>query len=415
MFLNSRSATLQLLSSVNYINWSDNNPLAAGKALANSPQYWKDFKNLYNSDFLEGRRQGNKLNIAESEIAEAVEKGGGGIEGAINYLLNKGFIMTKAADSFAIAFGGAAFYRNRINTYKKQGLSEVDAEKKAFIDFREISEVSQQSARADKISMQQASNLGRVVLAFANTPMQYARLQKRAIQDLYNGRGDVKTNLSKITYYGFVQNIMFNALQQAWFAIALDEDPDDQKQIMNKSGRLINGMLDSQLRGFGYAGAAAATIKNMAFKAYEESGKKMSKYELVAWEALDFSPPISSKITKARGAFRSIDYDLDEMKEGGFGLDNPAWLVGANLTEAATNVPLARMIKKFDNIKNASDEETAMWMKLALLSGWAKWELEPDDYEVDPWSIDVRYNETKKRRESSGKSKRYLPGKKRRE
>jgi hypothetical protein len=73
------------------------------------------------------------------------------------------------------------------------------------------------------------------------------------------------------------------------------------------------------------------------------------------------------------------------------------------------------MIKKFDNIKNASDEETAMWMKLALLSGWAKWELEPDDYEVDPWSIDVRYNETKKRRESSGKSKRYLPGKKRRE
>ena len=54
---------------------------------------------------------------------------------------------------------------------------------------------------------------------FANTPMQYARLQKRAFQDLVNGRGDAKTNVSKIVYYAFVQNILFNALQQAMFKL----------------------------------------------------------------------------------------------------------------------------------------------------------------------------------------------------
>jgi superfamily I DNA/RNA helicase len=57
-------------------------------------------------------------------------------------------------------------------------------------------------ARPDRISMQQAGPLGRLVLAFANTPAQYARLIKKATSDLKNGRGDAKTNISKIIYYG---------------------------------------------------------------------------------------------------------------------------------------------------------------------------------------------------------------------
>ena len=259
-FLNSRSAVLQTISAINYINFRDNNPLAAAKAFANQPQFWKDFNYLFNSEYLTQRRDGLKININEAEIAEMAETGGGP-KAALAYLLKKGFVMTRHADSFAIASGGASMYRNRINAYKKQGLSENKAKEKAFLDWRELTEEAQQSSRPDRISAQQASGLGRVVLAFANTPMQYARLQKRAIQDLYNGRGDAKTNLSKITYYGFVQNLIFNALQQAFFAIGFDEDPEDQKQIMNKSGRLINGMLDSQLRGLGYGGAAVATVK----------------------------------------------------------------------------------------------------------------------------------------------------------
>ena len=59
--------------------------------------------------------------------------------------------------------------------------------------------------------MQQAGPLGRLILAFANTPAQYARLTDKAIRDLRNGRGDAKTNISKIVYYMAVQNLIFNA------------------------------------------------------------------------------------------------------------------------------------------------------------------------------------------------------------
>ena len=67
MFFNTRSAVLQTISSINFINISgDNNILAAGKAFANQPQYWKDFVELINSDYLKDRRNGLKLNISES-------------------------------------------------------------------------------------------------------------------------------------------------------------------------------------------------------------------------------------------------------------------------------------------------------------------------------------------------------------
>ena len=74
------------------------------------------------------------------------------VEWRIRYILQKGFLPTQLADSFAIAIGGASFYRNRISTYTKQGLSRVEAEKKAFIDFQELAESTQQSARPDMLS-----------------------------------------------------------------------------------------------------------------------------------------------------------------------------------------------------------------------------------------------------------------------
>jgi hypothetical protein len=156
MFFNTRSAILQTISSINFINFTDNNILAAGKAFANQKQYWSDFMKLINSDFLKERRGGLRINVNEADIADMAKKGG--VKGAISKLLELGFAPTQIADSFAIASGGATFYRNRIKTYKKQGLSDKQAEKKAFEDFRETAEESQQSSRADRISMQQAAS-----------------------------------------------------------------------------------------------------------------------------------------------------------------------------------------------------------------------------------------------------------------
>ena len=180
MFFNRKSALLQLISSVNFVNWSDNNPIQAAKAFANQPQYWKDVVKLFNSDKLKQRRSGLKSDVNEAEIAAAVKGATNKTQAFISMLLKVGFTPTQIADSVAISTGGATFYRNRINTYKKQGLTDVEAEAKAFEDFSAISDESQQSADPMLISQQQAGPLGRLILAFQNTPMQYTRLMKKS-------------------------------------------------------------------------------------------------------------------------------------------------------------------------------------------------------------------------------------------
>jgi len=373
MFFNTRSALLQTISSINFVNFTDNNPFAAAKAFSNQKQYWSDFSKLINSDFLKARRSGLRMNVNEADIADMAKKGGP--RAVINKLLQLGFAPTQIADSFAIASGGATFYRNRINTYKKQGLSQQEAETKAFEDFRENAEESQQSARPDRISMQQAGPLGRLILAFQNTPSQYARIIDKSVRDLKNNRGDVKTNISKIIYYSTVQNLLFNALQQALFAFAFDDEEPEDKEKEEKYVNIANGMMDSLLRGTGVAGGVMSVLKNAILRIVRESEKDRPKYEKVGADLIKIAPPVSSKLSKINQAARSYEWDKEEMKEKGWSLDNPAYLAGANVISALTNVPLDRGIKKANNVVNATDSDLETWERLALLGGWQDWEI----------------------------------------
>jgi hypothetical protein len=373
MFFNTRSALLQTISSINYINFSDNNPLAAAKAFANQKQYWSDFMKLMNSDFLKERRSGLRINVNEADIADMAKQGG--VQGVISRLLELGFLPTQIADSYAIASGGATFYRNRIKTYIKQGVDQATAEKQALNDWREISEENQQSSRPDRISMQQAGPLGRIILAFGNTPMQYARLIKKAAMDLKAGRGDTRTNISKILYYGFVQNLIFNALQQAIFAIAFgDEEPEDEEKI-DKYINIANGMADSLLRGGGIGGAIVSVGKNSIIRIQKELEKDRPKLEKVGYEITKLSPPISSKLSRINQAARSYQWDKEEMINGGWSLENPAFLAAANVISALTNIPIDRLVKKVNNVTDATGQDLELWERLALLGGWQDWEI----------------------------------------
>jgi hypothetical protein len=372
MFFNTRSALLQTISAVNFVNFTDNNIFKAGKAYANQKQFWKDFMSLMNSEFLVDRRRGLRINVNEADIANMANESGA--RGVVAKMLEIGFLPTQIADSFAIASGGATFYRNRINTYKKQGLSDQQAQEKAFNDFREIAEESQQSSRPDRISQQQAGPLGRIILAFANTPMQYARLIKKAASDLKNRRGDVKTNISKIIYYGFVQNLIFNALQQAIFAIGfgnIEEEEDEKEKYLNTA----NSMVDSLLRGIGIAGAFTSVGKNIIVRVIKESQKKNPKYEKISFDLARISPPISSKLSRLNQAGRAFQWQKKEMIDKGFAIDNPALMAGANVISAATNVPVDRLIRKANNVNTAVSQDLELWERFALLGGWQAWEL----------------------------------------
>ena len=397
MFFNARSAVLQTISAINFINFTDNNPLKAGLAFANQKQYWADFKMLFNSDFLVERRDGAKLTVQEADIADMAK--GKGARGVISGLLKFGFLPTQLADSFAIASGGATFYRNRLNTYlnekNEEGenvYTEKQAKELAFRDFREISEESQQSSRPDKISQQQAGPLGRVILAFANTSAQYTRIIKKAALDLKNRRGDDKTNISKIIYYGVIQNVVFNALQQAVFALAFG-DEDDEELTSEKYVNTANGMVDSILRGIGIGGAIVSTGKNAILRIIRENEKDRPNYERVADEFLKISPPVSSKYSKIVQAARSYTWNKKEMKEKGFSLDNPAYLANAKVISSLTNIPLDRAIKKIENIENALYEDIEPWQRAALLAGWSDWQL------------DIKKKENKKEKVKTGRIK----------
>ena len=419
MFFNIRSALLQQLSFVNFINFADNNIFKAAKAFANQKQFWADFAALFNSDFLKQRRSGAAFDVNASEIAREVAASRNPVRAAIKYILNLGFLPTQMGDSFAIAIGGASFYRNRIDTYIKQGLTKAEATEKAFNDFMEVAEATQQSSRPDMVSQQQASVLGRLILAFQNVTSQYVRLIKKSSLDLIKRRksppydtqvqSDI-ANISKIMYYGAVQSVIFYGLQTALFAMMFDDDEQDEDFFKTKKDRVINGTLDSILKGMGVGGAVISTLKNYTIKLFENQ-KSKEFFKTPAWEELlQISPPIGIKIRKLRSAERSLDWNKDAIKEMSLlDIENPLWQMTTTFIEGLTNIPLARLHRKMQNISAGLDNENAWWQRVAVLAGWSKWDVGIENKSLQEAKQRVKENQKQINKET--KLKKKYPGK----
>ena len=413
MFWNTRSAVLQTIGAINYLNWRDNNPLNAAKAFANQPQYWKDFAYIWNSDKMKERRSGLKEDVSSAEIANAAAGTTSKANAVISYLLKKGFLPTQIGDSFAIASGGAAFYRNRINYNLKQGMSEVEAEKAAWKEFLKVTDQTQQSGDPRDVSQQQRSAAGRLVLAFQNTSMQQARLVKKAGLDLINNRGDAKTNISKIVYYTAVQNIIFGALQSALFATIFSSDSDEEKEkkkqtLEDKWLNIGNNIVDTILRGSGMAGAVVATLKNVYLK-YNDENKKgfKAEYAKVLTEAANIAPPLGSKFTKMMGAMNTREFEKDVIAKRGWDVTqngrlslSPSYSVLGKTAEAATNLPLDRFVTKVNNLSEALDSRNKSWQRIALAIGYSPYVVGVKNEEAD-----IIKAEAKVQRKIEGKEK----------
>lgn len=368
MFLNMRSAVLQTISAVNFLNWHDNNIFKAGATLANPKNFVKTFMEIMNSDFLKQRRNGLEINVSEAEIANAVEQSKNKAKAIFSKIIKFGYKPTQFADSFAIAAGGTSFLINRTNTYVKTGMSYAEAKEQAFTDFRAIAEENQQSSRTDRTSNIQASNMGRLVFAFNNTPFQMTRLFKKATLDLINGRGDRKTNISKMLYYGAIQNVIFFSLQQAFMAMLFGADEDDREDIDNRTERLFNSVIDSILRGSGLPGAVISTAKNviMEYIKQEDKGDWRADHGKTLIQALNFSPPLGSKASRIYSALKGKKYEKTDFDT----LRNQSKIISA-----ITNIPVDRTITKIDNLRVAVSEPIETWKRLALLAGWDQWSL----------------------------------------
>jgi len=391
MFFNIRSSVLQQMSLVNFINYGDNNILKAGLAFANQPQYYRDWAFIFNSDFMKQRRGGIKTDINGAELAASLRGAKNTPRALLAKLLELGFLPTQIGDNVAIATGGATFYRNRINTYLKQGMTQKEAESKAFIDFQVLAEATQQSARPDMVSQQQASPLGKIILAFQNVTSQFNRLGKKAFLDIKNRRitpgnttqlqSDV-SNASRIAYYFAIQNVIFYSLQTALFTAMFDDDEED-KRMLAKKERVINGTLDSVLRGSGVMGAVISTLKNMAIAYHKERDKDWNGDEAsVLVEALNVSPPLGIKARKIVNAERTLNYNKNVMDEmSTFDIDNPQWSANTSYIEALTNIPLNRLYNKTQNVRQSLDNQHAAYQRVLMFSGWSQWNIGLGDSE----------------------------------
>ena len=412
MFFNRRSALLQMLSTSNFLNWSDNNPIKAGAAFANQKQYWKDFSTLFNSDKLKQRRGGLRADVNEAEIASAAANSRNKAAAALSWLLKKGFTPTQIADSFAIASGGATFYRNRINTYLNQKdaegnnlYTEKQAEDKAFLDFIEVSDQSQQSSDPSLVSMEQASILGRLVLAFQNTTQQYSRIMKRSALDIIKRRQVPGTtsmlqsdfsNFSKIMYYGAIQNIIFNGLSAAIFALIPGFGEEEEKDVkakskIDKTKRILNGSVDSLLRGMGVRGAVVAQVKNTIAEYFKQKDKGFrADHAYTIIQAVNLSPPIGSKVKKIYSAITGYKYGEELMKQRGFDLTaagrlnlSPSYAVLGSLASGIGNVPLDRMYAEIQGVAEMLDERNTIYQRLALSLGFRSWDVNAKNEEDD--------------------------------
>ncbi len=404
MFFNIRSAVLQQMSLVNFINFSDNNILSAAKAFANQKQYWADWAMLFNSDFMKQRRGGIMTDVNGAELAASVKDAKNPAQAVIKKLLEIGFLPTQIGDNIAIATGGAPFYRNRVDSYLKEGLSKKEAESKAFVDFQVLAEATQQSARPDMVSQQQASPLGKVILAFQNVTSQFNRLGKKAFLDIKNRRitpgnktqaqSDI-SNMSRIAYYFAIQNLIFLSLQSALFATMFDDDEEDE-QFLKKKERIINGSIDSVLRGSGVWGAVVSTLKNMAIKRLNKKDQKSSSniYDVLA-EGLQVSPPLGIKARKLLQAERDLIWKkklIEEMNT--FDIENPMWSAYTSYIEGLANIPLNRLYNKTLNVRESLNNQNSAMDRILMFSGWSKWNLGIED--VKKSKSKQRYSNKKK-------------------
>jgi len=389
MFFNFKSASLQLISAANFIDLENNTPYKAAKQFANVPRYKKNFVKILYSSYLKQRRSGSTRTVNEAELTEYLKGKKNPLKAALAWLLNKGFAPTSAADSLAIAVGGASFLANQEDFYIAQGKSVAEAEAQAWIDFNDKAEKGQQSSRPDLISEQQAGGLGRLILAFKNTQQQYFRIMTKAVLNIKNKRGNLKSHISQIAYYAFLQNALFATLQTALFAALGDDEEWD-----NKTDRIAQTMIDSVLAGMGLTGTVIITIKNgvMMYKKQKLKGFNADHTKTILAFA-NLSPTIGSKLRKLYSAIRTEELNQDAIDAMGLDINSPAVNAIASLISAATNVPVDRAVSITQNLILASQDETEFFDSLALVLGWSAW-----DVGVEPISRKINQEAKEKRK-----------------
>jgi len=357
MFLNFRSAALQLLSVGNYGFSNQINSakfigeLAKGFArlpfdLANKNS---GLRKRLDSAYLRERRARAGFDVNMQELADSIQ-GSKNFGEITKKILNFGFKATSAVDSLAIALGGEAFVNS--------GGTEAQ--------WIEQSEEAQQSSRPDRVSQWQTTGISKFVLAFANTPAQYFRLGQKALRTIRDPKSTTKDKLgaaSKVLWYMAAQNAIFVALQSASHGIFDDEEEEVKAAY--------NSMADSLLRGMGLYGAVISSLKNVLVEADRQSEKSNPDYVNAVLKATTISPPLNKKINDLLAIGRGYNYQRE---------DRHVTAVAKGIA-VTTNLPADWAQKKFNAAAELWQDNYGPWQKFLMFLGYSPYALDKEKEE----------------------------------
>jgi len=181
-----------------------------------------------------------------------------------------------------------------------------------------------------------------------------------------------------------------------------DEEEEENEQLLKKRERVINGTIDSILRGSGIYGAAVSTLKNMAIAFAEERGKTFNFDESsVIMEGLNFSPVVGIKARKFVNAEKTLNYNKKLIKEmETFDLDNPVWSAATNLIEASTNVPTNRLYNKTINVRDGLDTQFSAFHRVLMFSGYSRWNLNVEKQEIKDLKEKIKRQSKQKKKKN---------------
>ena len=87
-------------------------------------------------------------------------------------------------------------------------------------------------------------------------------------------------------------------------------------------------------------------------------------------------------------------------------IDNPTWQAMTNVIEATTNIPLARLLNKTMNVREALNQQNEAWQRIAMFMGWNRWDVGVENREIEQIKEEIKKQDTyqKKKKPPGGKT-----------
>lgn len=336
----------QLSSFLNFVEVNGPNTLGNFMAAVASPKFIEYAKRIAKSDYAKNRLGTAAYDINLNLLLEEGKVSNSGLKNFAMDLRRQAIDLAYKPVSYgdlgAILIGGSAYIINYQKHYMEvEGLSEEAAYDKAFEKMTENAETTQQSRLPTKVSAEQRSLAGKIILpykTFQQQAIRKAREEYRHLKRLGKDAtlADKKKAIANILYYRSVSPIMFSLLTNAAFAGIFDDEDDEKKRKWSIDA--LKSMIEFNLVGYGIWGAITAIGLKVLDEAYDQLEEEKFNSGNLIREIFGVVPAVSV-------ATRQFDKIGWEMRG-----KNPSKIeIGILATETATQIPLYNLYNYINN------------------------------------------------------------------